>query len=205
MSAATIRLAQVVLVLGATSIASGCGRQSPQEREQAAAWTLDRAAKDAHFAGSESPLTPDQRVAFRGLRYFPPSPRWVVTAELDRAARPDTVYFPTSKGGFDAYLRAGTLHFALAGRRQTLSLYRSPEDGHWFLPFTDATSGRSTYGAGRYLDPEVLEGQPVTLDFNRAYNPYCAYNADWSCPLAPPENRLPMGIEAGEKIFADGH
>jgi uncharacterized protein len=205
MRATRTQRVHLILCIGIVSLCTGCGKPSAQEQAHAAAVARDRAAKDAYFGGPDSPLTSAQRAAFRGLRYYPPALHWATTASFDAAARADTVYFPTSKGSFDTYLRAGTLHFTLAGRRLQLSLYRAADDGHWFLPFTDATSARTTYGAGRYLDLDVVPGLPVTLDFNRAYNPYCAYNAEWVCPLAPTENRLPLGIEAGEKSFTDGH
>lgn len=195
----------LALALAAVPASLACARHSPAEREHAAALARDRAAKDAVFASPQSPLTPEQRAAFRGLRYYPAARRWAVNARYEPLALPDTLRFPTSMGTFDPYLHVGLLHFELAGRAQTLQLYRAPSDGHWFLPFADATSGRSTYGAGRYLDPDVVPGQPVKLDFNRAYNPYCAYNAGWICPLPPPENRLAIAIEAGEKSFHDGH
>jgi hypothetical protein len=205
MTAASARSARFALAFGIALSVVACARQSPEAREHAAALGRDRAAKDAYFAGPSSPLTPEQRATYRGLHYYPPALRWSVRARFEPAAHPDTVSFPTSKQTFDTYLRSGTLRFALAGQPQSLDLFRALDDGHWFLPFTDASAGRTTYGAGRYLDPDIVEGQPVTLDFNRAYNPYCAYNAGWICPLAPPENRLHLAIEAGEKSFVDGH
>jgi uncharacterized protein len=183
---------------------AGCTRNSRAERDYAAEVARHRAAKDAYFKGASSPLTPEQRADFHGLRYYPASLHWVASARLEQAAQSDTVQFPTSKGTFDPYLHVGTLRFELEGRPQSLALYRAADNGHWFLPFTDGTSGRSTYGAGRYLDLEVVPGQPVQLDFNHAYNPYCAYNADWICPLAPPGNRLGVAVQAGEKSFHDG-
>ena len=84
-------------------------------------------------------------------------------------------------------------------RGYALTVYANPQG--FFLPFVDALAGTETYGAGRYLDPEPLGGGRVLLDFNRAYNPYCAYNEQWSCPITPRENRLAVPIRAGEKLF----
>src|SRR5262249_51334993 len=119
-------------------------------------------------------------------------------------AAPDTVRFVTSKGTFEPYLRAGHVRFTHRGTPLDLSVYRSPA-GDWFLPFTDATTGEATYGAGRYLDLDAPPGASPSIDFNRAYNPYCAYNASWVCPVAPPENHLQVSVEAGEKRFGNGH
>ncbi len=199
------RIRALFCLYASLGLIASCGRMSPAEREYVQGVLRDRAAKDAYFATPKGPLTDGQRPAFHALRYFPPASKWVTTARFEPRAQPDTVQFPTSKGSLDPYLHVGTLRFELGGRTQSLELYRAPDDGHWFLPFSDRTSGRSTYGAGRYLDPEVVEGEPVRLDFNRAYNPYCAYNAEWICPLPPPGNRLGLAVEAGEKSFHDGH
>jgi hypothetical protein len=180
-----------------------CAPRSPAEREYAAALARDRTEKDTFFASPAGPLTPEQRASFAGLRYFPPSLRWRVTARLEPVAGADTLQFPTSQATFDQFVRAGTLRFDFDGRSHALQLFRAPSDDHWFLPFTDATSARTTYGAGRYLEVVIVPGEPVELDFNRAYNPYCAYNAHWICPLAPPENRLALSVEAGEKSYHD--
>ena len=101
----------------------------------------------------------------------------------------------------------GTISFQVKGETATLTVYRHENDGEFFLPFTDLTRGQSSYGEGRYVDLEPLHHGRFGLDFNYAYNPYCAYNANWSCPVPPVENRLDVAIEAGEKSFpdAEGH
>jgi uncharacterized protein (DUF1684 family) len=136
---------------------------------------------------------------FRGLKYWQADSDYSVAAQLVAAAPPESLQFPTSKGTFDPYLKLGRLQFQLRGRPHQLTLYRSIEGGHLFLPFADRTS------AGRYLDLELGADGSTQLDFNRAYNPYCAYNAGWICPLAPPENVLDLRVEAGERSFEPGH
>ena len=87
------------------------------------------------------------------------------------------------------------------GQSATLQIYQDPEDGYFFLPFVDSTAPEETYGAGRYLEIEPAAGGQFLIDFNTAYNPYCAYNGNWACPLPPRENYLKIRIEAGEKNF----
>lgn len=109
------------------------------------------------------------------------------------------------------YRKVAVLSFKLQGRRMRLSVYQNIDlvakpgfEDHLFVPFTDATNGLSTYGGGRYLDLEGPLGREVVLDFNRAYNPYCAYGGRYSCPIPPEENHLPFAVEAGvKKFFAD--
>lgn len=165
----------------------------------------DRATKDLLFHTPRGPLTPEQRPSFRQLQYYAPDPDWNVQATFEPAASPDSVRFATSSGAVDVYLRAGRARFRYAGRELSLTVYRNPQAGSYFLPFTDATSAVETYGAGRYIDPVIPAPGPFTLDFNRAYNPYCAYNSGWVCPVAPPENHLDVAVEAGEKTFHDDH
>jgi uncharacterized protein (DUF1684 family) len=109
----------------------------------------------------------------------------------------------TSTGDTQVFLPAARASFAIDGKQHTITLYRGENSGplDYFVPFRDATSGRETYGAGRYLDVSADRFGRVVLDFNDAYNPYCAYNEQWSCPLPPAENWLTVPIEAGEKSF----
>jgi uncharacterized protein (DUF1684 family) len=181
-------------------LATGCARLEPDQRAWVASLQADRTHKDAFLRGPDGPLLPEQRPGFAGLSYYRPDFGWVVEAAWEPPAAPDTVRFLTSANSADVYLRHGRLRFERHGQAYALTVFRSL-DGHLFLPFLDATTGRETYGAGRYLDPEPLPGNRFRLDFNRAYNPYCAYNARWVCPLAPAENRRPVPVEAGEKNF----
>lgn len=159
-----------------------------------------RTVKDRALQAADGPLPPELRPRFKGLSYYRPRFDLVFEASLEPAAA-DTVQFVTSQNTFDAYRRKGVFRFVYAGQEQRLTLFEALDTGHLFLPFTDATSGGATYGAGRYLDPEALADGRYRLDFNRAYNPYCAYGPHWICPLAPPENRLDFAVEAGERNF----
>jgi hypothetical protein len=105
----------------------------------------------------------------------------------------------TSTGDVQVYERFGRLIFKVDGQPAELTIYHS--DSGWFLPFVDSLAGKETYPAGRYLEPVYLEAGRFQVDFNLAYNPYCAYNDYWSCPLTPFENRLRVPIRAGEKLF----
>lgn len=161
-----------------------------------------RAAKDTFFRShAQSPLTPEQRRDFEGLNYFPENPSFVFALEPQPFEEPELVELQTSTGDSARYLRWARVSFDVDGSRQALTLYRNDHAGDIFLPFTDAGRGADTYGAGRYLDVEETDDGRVLLDFNYAYNPYCAYNDSWSCPLPPSENRLTAHIRAGEKLF----
>jgi uncharacterized protein (DUF1684 family) len=166
-------------------------------------YTAFRAEKDHFFKHDRySPLTPRQRREFSGLDYFPPNPdlRLIVNVEPD-PEQPEVV-IQTSTGDQQVYRRYGTFTFSVEGGKNRLTVFVN-EHG-FFLPFVDSQAGKETYGAGRYLEPEQLEDGRLLVDFNLAYNPYCAYNENWSCPLTPWENRLKVPIRAGEKNFP-GH
>jgi hypothetical protein len=159
-----------------------------------------RASKDDFFASHpQSPLTPAQKRDFQGLDYFDENPSLEMEVELEKFAEREQVVIQTSTGQTQTYTRYGKFRFAVDGQEAELTLYAG-EHG-FFLPFVDALAGKETYPAGRYLEPEPLPGDRFLVDFNMAYNPYCAYNEMWSCPLTPPENRLKVPIRAGEKVF----
>jgi uncharacterized protein (DUF1684 family) len=165
-----------------------------------------RAQKDAFFkTHPDSPLTPEQQATFAGLRYFPENPELRFVLRIEEFAEKDTIVMQTSSGDERQYMRYGRLHFAVDGQDVALTLYADEHSDTFFLPFVDALRGRETYGAGRYLDPEPLDDGQFLIDFNLAYNPYCAYNDDWSCPLTPIENWLRVPIRAGEKLFGEAN
>jgi uncharacterized protein (DUF1684 family) len=144
-------------------------------------------------------LTPGQKDSFHGLRYFPENPALRLEFPIDEFDQPDEVQMQTSTGDIQVYIRYGLIHFEVDGETVELTIF-SNEYG-LFLPFVDALAGEETYGAGRYLEPEKLPDGNYLVDFNLAYNPYCAYNDLYSCPLTPWENRLKVPIRAGEKVF----
>lgn len=163
-----------------------------------------RARKDEFFRVSRhSPLTPDQREDFTGLRYYPENPALRFELPLERYSAPVEIKMQTSTGSTQKYYQVGQVHFRVSDRDVSLQVYE-PVDrpGEYFVPFVDVTAPAETYGAGRYLEPESIDGQTLILDFNLAYNPYCAFDPQkWSCPLPPAENRLQVRIEAGEKNY----
>ncbi len=159
-----------------------------------------RKSKDEFFrTDHHSPLTPEQKQNFAGLNYFPENPNLDFTVEVERFDKGEIVQIQTNTGDVQAYERYGRFIFTFEGEDTALTIYHN-EYG-FFLPFTDALAGKETYGAGRYLEPEELPDSRFRVDFNLAYNPYCAYNPNWSCPLTPFENRLNVPIRAGEKVF----
>jgi uncharacterized protein len=165
-----------------------------------------RAQKDGFFkTRPDSPLTPEQQATFAGLRYFPENPELRLVLPIKEFAEKDTIVMQTSTGDERVYTRYGRLRFTVEGQEVALTVYADDHSGTFFLPFVDALRGRETYGAGRYLDPEPLEDGQFLIDFNLAYNPYCAYNDDWSCPLTPIENWLKVPIRAGEQIADEIH
>ena len=161
-----------------------------------------RRQKDAFFkTDPQSPLTPEQRKTFDGLKYFPENPALRILTPVEAYENKQVVTLITSTGSAREYLKFGRFSCVVDGQSATLQIYQDPEDGYVFLPFVDSTAPQETYGAGRYLEIEPAAGGQFLIDFNNAYNPYCAYNPHWSCPIPPKENRLKVRIEAGEKKF----
>ncbi len=159
-----------------------------------------RAEKDEFFGGHpQSPLTREQRKGFHGLQYFPENDALRLEVKVEEFESKQTFEMQTSTGDVQIYEKFGKFTFDVDGEQTELTIYRS-EHG-FFLPFVDILAGEETYPAGRYLDPEPLPGGYFIVDFNIAYNPYCAYNEMWSCPITPAENRLKVAIRAGEKLF----
>jgi len=161
-----------------------------------------RNTKDDFFKNDpQSPLDRVQRSAFSGLNYFPENPHLRFNVVLEKAEKPEHIIMTTSTGDEQEYIHVGQFRFSVNGEKAILQVYVSETDGSFFIPFVDATAPAETYGAGRYLEPEDLGDGQLRVDFNLAYNPYCAYNDNWSCPLPPRGNRISVRIEAGEKNF----
>ena len=165
-----------------------------------------RRDKNQSFRQSEnSPLETAQKTQFDSLKYYPGDPGLIPHADIARNQKPDTILLQTTDNKAEKYLNWGTVKFNLNDSPQQLRLYLKADgrDSTLFIPFTDLTNGHETYGGGRYLDAPVpkLNESEIQLDFNRAYNPYCAYNNAYSCPVPPAENRLQVAIPVGEKSF----
>jgi uncharacterized protein len=175
--------------------------------DPATAWRVWRAGRDDLFARHpQSPLPHGERAGFRGLAYFDYEPSARVLATV-APVEPVTLDIATSGNGAYRFTRFGNATFELGGHGLALALYwLEGYGGGVYLPFADATSGTASYGGGRYLLDTVkgadlgTEDGRLVLDFNFAYNPSCAYDPRWVCPLAPPANRLPVDVRAGERV-----
>jgi uncharacterized protein (DUF1684 family) len=159
-----------------------------------------RAEKDKFFSENpQSPLTQEQKHTFQGLKYYPENPALRLEVSVELFPKQETVFIQTTGGVAQPYHRYGRFKFEAEGQKAELTLYSSQEG--YFLPFVDVLAGKETYPAGRYIEVEPTRNGKFLVDFNLAYNPYCAYNDTWSCPLTPAENRLKVAIRAGEKMF----
>jgi uncharacterized protein len=171
-----------------------------------AAWDRWRTVRDEMLRGhAQSPIPEERRAGFGGASYFPYDPAARVTAEV-RDAGPEHLDVQGSAGESFGFTRFATARFTLHGDDLALGLYwMDGYAGGLFLSFRDATSGKETYGAGRYLLDTVKgadlgsEDGRLILDFNFAYNPSCSYDPRWACPLAPPDNWLEVPVRAGER------
>lgn len=194
----------MVVSLGMVACSSGPQPTNDAASQQSvAAW---RAAKDALFKSDDSPLLPADRMAFTGLPYYPIDPAYQAPAVLKENRLPRLVIeLPTSTTELRKMQRVGTLTFTVKGTTLTLTAFADEgvrDITRLFVPFGDLTSGTETYKGGRYLELDRTSTTLYDLDFNRAYHPYCVYNADFVCPVPPPENRLAVAIQAGERLPA---
>ncbi|MEY3917900.1 MAG: hypothetical protein RLZZ132_235 [Bacteroidota bacterium] len=160
-----------------------------------------RSDKDENFRNSdESPIK--DKATFKGLNYYPFNKEYIVDFVLEKAEKAETVELKMTDGTTEKLIFFGFIQAEFKSFTLKLKLYQH-EDGNFFLPFKDKTAPTETYGGGRFLDLPLtnVKNNRLRVDFNLAYNPYCAYNEDFACPIPPAENTLPIRIEAGEKIF----
>lgn len=166
-----------------------------------------RQERDAFFKNHQrSPLLPQDKRHFKGLKYYPFDPQYVLSGQIERFIfhiNNPKYYatFLTNKGTSKRYLRYGKFHFTLNGKEYTIEIYKSILSDYLFIPFKDKTNEKETYGGGRYIDAEILPDYKMVLDFNMAYHPSCAYNEKFVCVLPPRENMLDIEIRAGEKNY----
>lgn len=165
---------------------------------------------DKEYASDKGPLKPGDRASFKGLPFYPIDTSFRVLAKFERAGKVKPFKMKTTTSSRPVYELYGKLYFEMGGKKCTLNVYQSHRlramvlyKDHLFLAFTDQTSGNETYGGGRFLDLTIPKTDEVVLDFNKAYNPYCAYNSRYSCPIPPKENFLDLKITAGVKY--SGH
>lgn len=193
---------------------SGCGKKENAEQNKfpddiySLEVIKDRKKKDLYFlSDANSPLKAADREYFKGLNYYPPTREFVFPCVLQHHQRAKEFTIQTSKQKPRQMLNIGYMEFTYRNRTHRLQVYApkdTSQDGmYYFLPFNDATNGVDTYAGGRYLDFEVGENDSLFLDFNYSYDPYCAYNEKYDCPIPPAENRLPIPIRAGEKLFGN--
>jgi uncharacterized protein (DUF1684 family) len=166
-----------------------------------------RRERDRFFQSDpQSPIPVQDRKRFQGLAYFPVNPELRFRVKLNRYPAPARLRMATNTGEVRDALKYGYFEFSVGGQFCKLQVYRmeeisNPGQPYLFVPFRDATTGKESYDAGRYLElPENTSGI-YDLDFNQAFNPSCAYGGDYSCPIPPEENRLAVPISAGEKKY----
>ena len=163
-----------------------------------------RHRRDHFFAEHpHSPLNAEQRARFAGLTYFPERDDLAFDLPVDESGDGigERIEMATTDGKRKPFVRAGRVSFAVDGEQATLTLFRDADQGGLFIPFRDALAGTETYEFGRYLEPQYRPDGTLEVDFNYAYNPFCAYGEGWSCPIPPEENVLPVAIRAGEGMF----
>lgn len=187
-------------------IAAVYGQEQKVETSKEFQDTLNKEYADV----KESPLTSEDLLKFKGLDFFPIDTNYVVRAKFVRTKKEKKFQMKTSTDRLPVYKNYGELHFTLNHQELKLNVYQNLDlikksgfEDYLFLPFSDLTNGKVTYIGGRYLDLRIQKETLWTIDFNKAYNPYCAYNHKYSCPKVPLENDLPVAILAGVKKFHD--
>lgn len=190
--------------IGLFFVTSCSQKKQPIQGETEFQRNLNSEFKDA----SKSPLKKKDRKDFRGLEFFKVDSAYVVQATLKTTPDEQPFKMKTTTDRLPEYVKYGEITFNLENETFTLNVFRDldlmKEEGfedYLFLPFLDDTNGDETYGGGRYLDLRIPEGDVMIVDFNKAYNPYCAYNEKYSCPIVPRDNYVGVNIKAGVKAF----
>lgn len=202
----------IILITGIFLLAQGIPVTARGEDQKEITFQEQRVLKwrkerDAFFKNHQrSPLLPQDKRHFKGLKYYPFDPQYVLSGQIERFIfhiNNSKYYatFLTNKGTSKRYLRYGKFHFTLNGKEYTIEIYKSILSDYLFIPFKDKTNEKETYGGGRYIDAEILPDYKMALDFNMAYHPSCAYNEKFVCVLPPRENMMDIEIRSGEKNF----
>ena len=159
-----------------------------------------RSDKDSYLKKDTASPIKDKK-DFKGLKYFEVNPNFKITGKIDKVTSGQTINITMTGGEVEEYEAYGNVKFEIEGVKCVLKIFKTPE-GNLFLPFKDLTSNKETYGAGRYLDFGVndVKDSQITIDFNKAYHPYCAYNQTFTCPVPPAENTLNVAVKVGEKL-----
>jgi uncharacterized protein (DUF1684 family) len=192
----------VLFCLSATTLTS-----QTKDSLRLSAVAFQNELNEQYADSAHSPLSSEDRLKFTGHDFYPVDLKYCVEAELKRTPGENTFEMKTTTSRKPMYYKYGELHFKLNGKKFKLNVYQSmdllnkPEyKDYLFLPFKDLTSGKETYGGGRFIDLKIPSGNKLMLDFNKAYNPYCAYSDKYSCPVPPAENFLKAEVKAGVKM-----
>ncbi len=198
-----------ILILGLLTISCIANAQISNEKYLKESIQAQEALNAEYANPDKTPLLPEDMEAFEGLDFYPVNPNLIFEVNIKRT--PQAIPFMMKRTKDEVkYVKYGEVTFEYAGEKHTLNVYQNldliakrPEfNSYLFLPFTDLTNGETTYGGGRYLDMEIPEkGATLVLNFNKAYNPLCAYNKKYSCPIPPQENALNFKVEVGVKKF----
>lgn len=187
-----------IILIGFWIVFNGNQSNADYEKDLKKYWK-DKHDFFEHAAGS--PFV-QKKIAYKKIEIFPPNQNFKIKAKLDRFTSREIVTIGNSDGSATNYLKFAKAQFEVNGTEQSILILKALGFGNQYLTaFGDETSGVSTYGGGRYLDLDIGKSDWVELDFNKAYNPYCAYFEDYSCPLPPVENLLTVAINAGEKNY----
>ena len=195
-----------ILLLSIFLLTSCAANQNRRNIEKVIA---HQTSENEHFRDKEKTILTDEDFKdFSGLEFYPIDLKYRVKAKFVRTPTELPFLMPTTTDRLPEYVKYGEAYFSIDGKELKLALYQSTAaydeagyEDYLFLPFTDLTSGDGSYGGGRFLDARIPKGDKIIIDFNKAYNPYCAYNHKYSCPIPPKENDLLVRIEAGVKAF----
>ncbi len=179
-----------------------------QECSEASSKEAQAKLNEEYANPKTSPLEKEDLKTFKALDFYPIDMQYCVTAKFKRTPNEKPFYMATTTGKKARYVKYGELTFAMGGKQHKLDIYQSPDlmkiegyKDYLFLPFMDTTNGEGTYGGGRYIDMRIPAGDTMQIDFNKAYNPYCAYNHGYSCPIPPSQNSLNIAVKAGVKEY----
>lgn len=179
-----------------------------QECSETASKDAQKKLNEEYADPKTSPLTKEDIKTFKALDFYPVDTKYCVTARFKRTPKEKPFHMATTTGRKALYVKYGELSFTLNGKQFKLDIFQSPDlikeeeyKDYLFLPFTDNTNGNGSYAGGRYIDMKQPKGDTIQIDFNAAYNPYCAYNHDYSCPIPPSQNFVDTDIKAGVKAY----
>lgn len=200
-----ILVALASLIILTAVIYAMSGGESPEQYRERIEKERDRQFKFLKY-NADSPLSEEQKNALDSLDFYPIDPSYNVRARLVPVEEKVMIQIPMTDGTLERYIKHSFAEFELQGSTHRLLLLQAadePDPRNYFLAFADDTSGKETYGGGRFLDVRRDGQNSITIDFNLVYNPYCTYNPDFACPIPPKENLLKIPVRAGEKNYRE--